>query len=277
VEVSENRTVASNERVPNVIMVKGSLHIEEKGVLLKEAKVFGSSEVGSGSDLRAMACDGDITLGSHVLVRRWIDAEGNILVGEECNLGYLASSEKILTMDRKCRFRRLYANPIQTYSNGRAASEKTTMQTLERAPGQAREFPDKEREISTIEDDLIYVKHDLTVKSDEVIERDLVVRGDLIAREGAVFKGTVKVYGKVILEKNVLIRGSIFAEQAVRADDNCTVLGNIFCQGIVHLSPGCRIGQADRIKSVIGKKEVLLGEDVVIHGYVLTEGKGGVL
>jgi predicted acyltransferase (DUF342 family) len=75
----------------------------------------------------------------------------------------------------------------------------------------------------------------------------------------------------------VVVKGNLFCENDIQMEEGCEVWGNVFCQSSVFLGKGCRLGQKGKIKSLIGKKAVTFSENVIVHGYVLTEGKGRVL
>jgi len=74
--------------------------------------------------------------------------------------------------------------------------------------------------------------------------------------------------------ENVTICGNVFADGDIRVGRGTIVLGNIFSQGSISLASGVKISRPNIIKSIIGKKEVTLEKDVIIYGYVSTEGVG---
>jgi hypothetical protein len=68
--------------------------------------------------------------------------------------------------------------------------------------------------------------------------------------------------------------GNLFAEGDIEIGQQTRVLGTLFSQGVITLRQGAIIGTRDRIKSVIGKKGILLESGVRVYGYITTEGRG---
>lgn len=270
VETSNDKKIESKEVVPHILYVDGELTVDFQATLEKEAYVLGNATFQNGCTIRALACDSDIILGAASRVVRWIDAEGNILVESDCDLGVSASCDEILTLSAGVKFKRLFGKPIQTYSNKNGNGSQVIYTSPEKISQKTENF-------KSIGDVLHYANGNLILKSGRELEKDLVVHGNLHAHEGVVFRGSVKVHGKVLLEKNVTVAGNLISEKAMRLEENCRVFGNVFCQSSLYISQGCQIGQFGKIKSIVSKRKLILAEDVIIYGFALTDGEGKVL
>jgi len=271
VEVCGFKRVGEGDRVRHVVYVRGDLEMGNNSVLQKEARVVGNAFLQNDCFFRAMAVDGNVVLGPRTRLARWLDAEGNIMVEDACQLGISCASAKTIMLGRDTEFRRLLGAPVRTHADQRP--------DLSRQPNLADlpPVPKKSEKLETIEDDLDFVKGDLTVYENDTVKHDLVVAGDLNVKAGVVFRGSIRTHGTAVLGRGVIVHGNLFCEGAISLDDDCQVLGNIFGQDTVFIGQGCRVGQRDKVKSVIGKKAVSLAADVIIYGYVLTEGRGRVL
>lgn len=270
-EIADDKQLASNSHLAHLLLVRGDLDLGDHAVLEKEVYVQGDTFIKHNVQFRAMACDGDLILGPSSRVVRWLDVNGNITAEKGANLGVSSACGQTLSLDADVEFRRLFALPVRTYGRGRPDAPRIVP-----PPPEEPEEQEKEK-LENVEDDLDYVKGSLTLAENDQINRDLVVKGDLHAKEGAVFHGTVKVYGKTNFDKEVVVKGNLFCEGDIQLDEDCEVWGNVFCQSSVFLGKGCRIGQKGKVKSIIGKKAVTFSENVIVHGYVLTEGKGRVI
>jgi cytoskeletal protein CcmA (bactofilin family) len=97
---------------------------------------------------------------------------------------------------------------------------------------------------------------------------------DVKIGKGCLFKGSIKSYGKLTLEENVTIYGNVFTDGDILIGRNARISGHVFSQMSIHISGQTVISNPDKIKSVIGKKFISIEEDVIIYGYVATEGEG---
>lgn len=266
IDLADDLVVPSNERVQNVQYVRGDLRAENGVRFGKEVFVGGVASIGARSRLRTLACDGPLTLGEGTRVSRWLDAEGEIVVGEGCNLGISAASAQGIRLGDRIQFRRLFGNPVTTQDY---IPEGNTSPAD--APPSLANIPTK---VSTIKDTLDLHRKNLDLAEGEEREGHVVVKGNLTFKKGSRLKGSAKVYGATVLEKGAVVLGDIFGEGPVTVGEDAVVLGNIFSQDVVIVLPGARIGRQGALKSVIGKKEVHIAQDVCINGYVLTEGQG---
>jgi len=268
VEIAESKSISSGQSLDKVQYIIGDLS-SDKGVEIKsDVYIKGKATIGADNSLRAMACDGDVSLGNGSQVVRWVDAEGSVVVGSGCKLGFSCSSGKVLKLDKGCKFKRLFGKPIVTYNHVEAKDG-------EEQPTSARTAVPKE--VETIEDVATLVKGDLKLSSSYYKGKrveNLIVKGDLTIDAGVVLGSSVSVYGKVVIGKGAKVLGDVFSEGAVDVKEGAAILGNVFSQRGVYLGKGARVGRKGGVKSVIGKSEVKLAEGVCIYGYVLTEGEG---
>jgi len=270
IEVKRAQTIFSGENINHIFYVVGDI-FSDKGInFKKEIYVKGKATIGENNVLRAMACEGDVVLGSKTRIIRWLDAEGSIETLGSCVLGISCSCEKALIIDKDCSFARLYGRPIVTYNYKEAEPELIDKEaTYARA-----EIPDIVR---TIEDIALLREGSMTIEPFTTVVKDIVVKENLYIKRGAVVKASVKVYGETFIESGAQIYGDIFSDGRVTVGEDVVIFGDVFSQSEVYIEKGARIGKNGSIKSVIGKKEVKLAGNVCIFGYVLTEGKGTVV
>lgn len=90
-------------------------------------------------------------------------------------------------------------------------------------------------------------------------------------------KGTLRSEGTVNIKaenENLIVEGNIISNDDIVVEGNVWIKGNIFSHKGVVLLKRVIVGENQKIKSVVGKKGVVLGEGVKIYGYVHTDGKG---
>ncbi|MEM2915599.1 MAG: hypothetical protein QXH91_09430 [Candidatus Bathyarchaeia archaeon] len=267
IEVKRAQTIFSGESINHIFYVIGDVFSDKNLYFKKELYVKGNAYIGEHNIIRAIACDGNINLGSKSRVIRWMDSTGSIEVGCGSNLGISCSCEQTLKINKDCTFNRLYGKPIVTY-NYLESGQKLQEEEI------AYQKAVQSSVIRTIEDIASFKVANLTIEPFTTVVKDMVVKKNLYIKEGAIIRASAKVYGETIVDKNSQIYGNIFSEGPITVKEGAVIIGNIFSQDVIHIEKGVRIGTSKNLKSVIGKKGVLLSENVCIYGYVLTEGKG---
>jgi len=272
VEVCESQAVPDGRVIENILYVKKDFVSGRKTHLKKEVYVQGTATIGEGRVLRALAGDGDITLGIKTQVVRWVGTSGNINVQEQCRLGVLCSCDGELKIGKGCIFKALYGRPIITYN-----TENT--EVGEQEGKTEKPVYDVPEEVRNIEDMVWYAsKTYLSIPPFTKVDKDFVVKHNLILRKGCIVTGNLKSYGNVILEEGAMVDGNIFSEEEIIIGANCTVIGDIFSQNYVRIGRGFHLGKSGAgIKSIVGKKGIEITKNTVIFGYVLTEGEGRVV
>lgn len=256
VEIAHSKRILVGEEVNHILFIIGDLVSEDKARFNKEVYVKGDAVIGSNNTLRALACDGRLSISSKMKIIRWIDAEGMVEVNDNCNLGISASSGDEFRIGKGCRFRRLYGMPITTYSAN---------------DNDHGHCPGKEE----ISDNTGIVNKDrLIIPPITRVEKDIIVKKDLQVMRGALVLGNIKTYRDLIIEEDVNISGNLFSDGDIEIGEGTTISGDIFSQGTITIKKRVRIGNAGKIKSVIGNKGIILGQNVMIYGYIMTEGSG---
>jgi len=270
IEVRDDHALPRGTGQEAVLVARGTLEIGAGAACSREVYVRGEAKVGEGAELRALSCEGDVELAARVMLRRWLDADGNVAAGPDCVLGNSVAAGGRLTLADGVAFSRLYGSPVVTAGGVPGGADAAEVEP-ERAPL----YGDID-EIRTIEDLAHVFRGDTTVSPGESFRRPLVVKGDLVVAAGASLPYAARVYGDLRVERGATIHGDAFVEGDVYLDEGAAVRGNVFSQARIRLAPGARVGRPDARKSLIGKTGVELGAGVVVHGYILTDGRGRV-
>jgi predicted acyltransferase (DUF342 family) len=266
VEVSGDRVVPRKSKLETLVYARGDLTLQEGVVAEHDLFVEGAAHVAPGCQIRALACEGDVTLRRECTVTRWLDAVGAVDVGPECSVGVSLSSTRRIRLDTGVKFRRLFGDPIETAGASDAVAA---------APAEPYR-PRRPEKIETVEDTVVLEAGDHRIDPGREIERPLVVKGDLDVGKDAVLWGSVRVYGKTRIESGAVFHGNVFTEGPVEVGEGVTILGNLFSQDEIRLARGVRIGRSGHAKSVIARMGLHLSPDVRIFGYVVAEGEGTV-
>lgn len=257
VEVFEGGMLKGRDEIDNLFYVKNSLFTEHDMTFDKEVYVRGNADIGEKNNLRALAGDGQVHLSVGTSVSRWIDAEGTILIENDCDLGISATSAKEIIVGKDCKFKRLYGDPVkigQCQQPGRLLLKEYPVYDCTKDSTDIKEIKE-----NTINDFSVITVHDLQIGSNSVIN------------------GHIKSFGDVVTGDNVIITGNVFSDGSITLGAGCKVLGDVFSQDKVFLSSGTIVGQPGKKKSVIGNSSITSAENVMVYGYVSTDGEGFIL
>ena len=263
VEIAHSLNISANKETDHMLYIMGNLVTDSDAQFTKEVYVTGDAVIGPNNIFQALAGDGDITIAEGVQVQRWLDAEGDIDVGQNCRLGISVSSGSMLSLSKDCVFRRVNGMPIITGRN-RITSINSPAE------------PSLSIELLTSRPSFIRRK-DNSIPPGTIIKDNIVFLQDIKIGCNSIIKATIKSYGKIILEDNVTIDGNVFADGDIIIGRKSKIGGHIFSQMSVYISEQVTISCPEKIKSVIGKKSVKIEQDVVVYGYVATEGDGIVI
>jgi NDP-sugar pyrophosphorylase family protein len=233
--------IEDDERVRGVL-IGDDVRIGD-GAGIRDA--FGREHVAiaDGAVVRTAASDGTLTIGAGVRVLRWIDAEGDIVVGEGSVLGASASSAAGLELNSGVRFERAWGRPVRAFTNRTIVPPE---------PPSA--------------------KHRLTAS---VLREDVIEQCPIVLEQGARVNGSLKVYGDAYLEAGVHVRGHLIAQGSVYLGPDARVDGNIFAEGDVILDTGAHVG-AGGYKTVYCTGIATLADGVTVDGWIVAEGGGTV-
>lgn len=259
VEIIDNALITDDNTMKKVYCVKNQLKSGRNVVFEKEVYVRGDAHIGEENQLRALVCDGNIHIHRGVQLSRWLDAEGSIKIEEQCGLGVSVTCAQELSLVKQCSFKRLYGFPIVTGEISTAAVRAHVIREEELGFTEATERNLETIPANSYKDCSLITVHSLTIGDHTVI------------------KGHVKTHGNLITGAYVTIAGNVFAEGDIQLGPHSQVMGTLFTQGSINLQEGVVIGSSGRIKSVIGKKGIILHKGVTVYGYAMTEGEGIVI
>lgn len=75
-------------------------------------------------------------------------------------------------------------------------------------------------------------------------------------------------------DREMLIEGDIISDGDIYIEGKVWIRGNIVSNNYITLLNGCVVGEQGKVKSIVGKKGVFISDNVVIYGYVHTDGNG---
>jgi predicted acyltransferase (DUF342 family) len=257
-EVHENLQIPESGHTSSLLVARNRLEVG-MGATISEAYGMGDVVVGSKARIRGLAVDGALTLGSDCKVERWIDAEGKIKAGEQCDLGVSASSSLSLSVAEGSKFQRLWGMPVTT----------STSHSLD--------SPDSPYNEPSAADSLVWGRDLMSLPPKTRLSSGLVVDGDLFVGAGSLIKGDIKAHGSVILAAGVRVSGNVICRKSLIIGPRCTVSGNVFAERDIEIGPNSSVGRVDAYKTVYSARRISLGNKVKVFGWVVAEAGGRVV
>lgn len=253
--IQADKLTAGQKKFENLVFFNQQPELLPGSVFHKEIYARQNIQFPEETLLRAAACEENCRLGKSSRVIRWIDAERQMEIAENCQLDLSATAGEHLLIASGCRFRRLYAPMIDI--QGGASRLQQMMEIAGTQDGLQRD-----------------VNH---IEAGQVLGGNVVAKGDFTLHEGAVLVGSLKVYGDLLLEEGSQIQGNVFGEKRIRLLGGNWIRGSIFSQGRIEAGPGCIFGHADAVESVVARNGIVFSSHTTVYGFVLTEGEGSIL
>ena len=236
-EITLSSRIASGEKRERILLVKGKLFSGSHVHFQKEILVTNNAAIGPHNVLQALASDGNVEISEGTVFHRWLDAEGDIQIDENCILGISVSSGSSLLLSRNCVFRRLYGMPIIT---GKPPD-------ISKCFDQTPPYPS----------DRSFIRcNDRYLPTGTIMPNHVVFSQGIKIGPKSIIGGNIKSYGDIVLEEGATIYGNVIADGSVFVGRNVSVRGHIFSQNGITISRGTIISRPDRIKSVINQHRI---------------------
>lgn len=265
VKVCNSLEVADGSEFNMLFFIKGDLSTGTHVLFEKELHVNGNVVTGAQNVIQALNSEGRASIGPDTVFRRWLDAEGDIAIARNCNLGISVASGGRLSLGPRCIFRRLYGMPV-------------VIGGIDAASDIERSTDFEENTLSESKSESTFIRRgERSISPGTVLEGHTVFTGKVTIGTGSVIKGTIKSYDRLELEDNVVVHGNVFSDDDIIIGRKARIGGNVFSQKTVHIAENAIVGDPGKVKSVIGKRSIQLEKNVMVYGFVSTEGDGAVL
>lgn len=236
-------------------------------VLLEEAWSQKSLDLGPGGHARALVSDGTINLDSGCTVRRWIHADGAVILGHSCEVVARITSKESVRMAEGCRSQLISAPTIEWQSPHRPMH----LEIPTHARKWIRRHPIKEigknwniPRQGGGPGSTVFVNGDLILDSDADIDFPLVVRGNLYIRRGALIAGDIKAHGDLVVEGSTVV-GNLCCSGRLLVGEGSWVQGCLRGDAFVWLGNEVVVGRPNRPEAVVGDRIIFAGNGRV-HG-----------
>lgn len=224
-----------------------------------------------GSLIRAILCDGAITLGTQCGILRWAHAR-RIVVGAGSRAMGRVSATESLHLGPNCAFERISAPTILIGAHARRdAGGKTA------SPGRVVAALTRLAESDRLRWDPMthrWMGRGLLEIADHcAIEGNMVVHGDLVLGSGCAVHGSIKCHGSIMIGRGTTIDGNCFALKRIHLGADASVTGQVSSLTSIQIDSGCVLGRLSRPASTIAS-ELTISGDCVFHGSLWARATG---
>ena len=275
---TEKIYIAGSSTYPNgrtengVLILEGDFTCGVDCIFERELMVRGDCMIGAGTEAQAVAVDGSLIVGNNVKVRRWVDAGGDISLGDHAVVSSKVCSRKSILLANGASAASLFAPEILTEGRMETVAKLTVEQREVVMIPHAANMKDRgnngydPRRLYAMGGGTYLYNGNLKLTAPLHLRAPLVVRGSVETVRENLIEHDLKASGSIRVGELSVVRGNLIS------DENIEVGSDTFFQGILHaggkmlLKNGVR-GLKDTTPVVAHAGGILTVEsNVVIHG-----------
>jgi predicted acyltransferase (DUF342 family) len=254
------------EERQEVVYSDGDLSIPAMSTFNREVYAAGNLETGPDVKLQAVAADGELVLGDHNEVARWVDARRKVWLRRGTVVHSRVSSAVAIAVEPEVSAQSLYAPFITTAGyHPREAAATVPAGSGGNGAGEDTVEALKTKSATQLSSDTTLVDGDLDLPPDTHIHGNLVVRGTLQTKSDCWFDGSVNALAIELGARN-RVAGNLVSGGMLRIGECSAVRQNVMAQMDVVLNPGVTIGEPPQPAVVTAGRDIRLERDVLIHG-----------
>ncbi len=290
--VDDDLSIPEGAKIDSVLVVNGNLKTGNNCTLDEDVYVVEGAIIGAGNRLQAITTQGDLTIGGGTTVKRFVDADGELKIGDGSSILGSATSAMMITAGRNCTLKKIYSPAGYRLGKARASRQNLKKASKDAKPSELIKWNPKMDRIITerfgeasINNLSMEIKDCLGVQVPEnVILRRARILGLVKKSLTKLNRGqkpkylesatvwmqeaeTIRVRGDVRVPKGEAIPYSMIVE------GNLSSQNDVIFQGGLHIKGRAIIGARNRIeKSIVCQKELFLSEDVIVNNCIDCEG-----
>ena len=148
------------KKVSQQLLFSSNEEVSLNGKIGEDAILYSKGDIvtQNSSKIFALKSDGSIDVGEKSSIDSWIDAVKDVTIGKDANINLVTA--KSVRLHPGAKFKRIYADTICVYPLNQGDENKKGIDVIR----------DKTRQY--IEDEVLYLEHDKTIKKDSNINND---------------------------------------------------------------------------------------------------------
>jgi hypothetical protein len=244
-------------------------------VFLRELNAERNARFGAGCRLQAVTARGSLELGPKCEVKRWADADGEVVLGAETKVGSRVTSRYAIRVNAGAGAKLVSAPSITTegfevsYFDRAAVPARGAIQFPMITRDDSGGLPGPERSrLLLMEENGILHEGDLHFTLPVEIRCRLVVRGSFSCPAGSLIHHDIKAEGGIKIGGGSLVAGNLAAGGNLALFDGCRFEGVLHAGGDILLATGVRgVARKERV-AAYAAGTAYLESNVAIEGKV---------
>ena len=274
IRVTTQMRMPSQTRSDDVLVIEGDFACGAGCELSREIYAQGKAEIGSGSQVQAIAADEDLTLDAGVTVARWVDCAGELRLGRSSVVHSRATSRKAVRLEMGAEVFSVFAPEVESWIEGDVPARNslpTPARVLQLPPPneQASDWKQVGFDIAKLSafgtESWIYsgsLRSQVPVR----LLSKLVVRGDCVCPPGSILEQDLKASGLLAIGEGSECRGNLIAGKSVYLGPRARFAGVIHAGADILLSSGVRGAPAEAFVAAYAGSSFYLESGVMVHG-----------
>lgn len=218
-----------------LVLSPGHLTLASRMTYGREIYSEGDIHAGTQCSYEALLGKGNIALGSHTTLRRWLQARGDVTIGAHSVLQGRIAAGGSLRLSADTEFQRLQARVISFAETGVDAAPQAKAALAPACLVDALDISGSRH----------LFRADVSLPDGSEFIGDLVVQGALRIGRGCLVRGSTKSYKTTVLYPGAVVEGSLVSHQEIVIGKNCRVRGPVIAEGAIYLASGCLVGSED--------------------------------
>jgi predicted acyltransferase (DUF342 family) len=282
IQISNALEYPPKTRSDDILVVRNSFKCLAGCYFGREIYVSGDASIGAGSQLQAIAADGNLCLSSHVQVARWIDSLGNMDVGAYSIVHARATAGGVIHLAKAVQVKSVFAPTIRTYNSGSKSSSKLPSHSPETADlpslgpaefkaGWKSDFGIEAKRLSMLSSDCWFYNGNFKPSTALHIKTKLIISGSCTIPAGSILDKDIKSKKSITIGAGSICRGNVIAEENMLFEDSSCFYGIIHAARKLRLCRGVRGGDEGMKVAAFSMETLTVDENITVHGKLASE------
>lgn len=246
------------------------------GGMFFESEIYSASDITGGArDLfRALLAERDIHLADESTVLRWVHADGELTVGNNCKLFGRVSANKHIRLGEECAFERMHSARIDFGQPPGAG-----LPAIGKEPYMIAQGMTHLEELPHVRDHsgrrwLVHGRAEIPTR--HFFDGDIVASADVKLGSGAHIRGSIKSNGDMFLGTGVIIEGSVFSAGDLYVGPGCRIKGPVVAERVLYIETGTIIG-SESLPTCVNAPQIQIETGSTVFGTVWASEEASVI
>ncbi len=275
IRISGSMDYPPQSRSDDILVANGAFQCRAGCTFSREIYARDGAVIGAGSQLQAVAVDGNLTMNANVRVARWADCSGEMEIGANSIVCARATAGKAIHLQEGAQVGSAFAPKVST-----AALGSVTAELGEIPEAHALELPGSDhraavkalggsvdaKKLSRLSPECWLYNGDLNLAAPLRLTAKLIVKGDCSLAAASVLEKDLKADGLIEIGERSVCKGNVIAGGDIRFGPSSRFQGVTHAGGSMRLCRGVCGGTRDARVAAYASEALEVEEDVTVYG-----------